>query len=1440
MFFANCAQKHSSINDERGNSQRRTRRPARHCRVALGGVEQLENRQLLAVGAYDIPDEIAMEIGFDGVVRVNNATGALLHTGQHILTAAHSVSVNETQLVDVTATGGSFTLSFGGETTPDIAFDASNDAFKDALEALSSINRVEVTDGDRDNSWKIEFTGYVRQDLPELTADAGDLEGTDADVSIETDRDGGPLQTVVTFHLPEADGGTVEFNVPPENITLHPGYWLNNGAINDMAIVDLGVIAPLTADRYDIYMDGDEAGQEVQLAGYGATGTGTIGSASELDNFEVQRIHFSNTPTGGSFDLQVFPETLTVPYDVTQDELESMIEDNVDSINDVYIRQVGTLGNGQGYSTPNPLAGDFEIVFVDSAWDEVEMQIVDDNLTGASVSVSTPLQGGAPRLKRGGLNRIMDVSDFSDDVVSDKTNWLYADFDDGSTQADWDGDLGFGDQEAFLTNGDSGSPVFIDGRIAGVHKGRTKPGIDGVVNTADFGEWDRYARVSTEQSFINTVTAGTGMYELVLDMNFQIEGNDGTLDTVAIDIGGDQIEISINGVVKYTHDADVVSAVHLRGSADNEVFQTNSVADTMPVFVVGRGGDDTLDVEVPAGTTNMAEGLWFRGGDPMTEDDPNEVDRVVIYSAQDLTLTDTSLCVANFSCISNGVTFGDTIERAELIASAGSIEFDALSYSGGDNGSILMVGGVGNDRLLTNDADAFLVGGNGNDTLQAGMGDDNTYVGGPGHDELTVEGYEFEDSHIDLDMWGTQVEELYVRTFLGEDTIIVSAPNGMFIDVHAGAADDEVDLSDAASPTLVRGDWGNDELIGSESHANEMYGGFGDDYLEGGRATDLLNGGGDDDTIIGARGDDELFGADGDDLIIGDLQTTEQVTSNDDDYIEGGAGDDIVIADSGDINPSAVPPIDADPALGGNDTVLGGAGADTIFGQGGMDHAEGNEDGDEIFGGDGDDFLVGGSTVCDPKAAANPCDPNLPVTAKDDGDRIDGGANADEIYGDNYSDDLGADEPGGEADELIGGAGGDTIFGQAGADEIQGLGGADYIDAGAGDDVVTAGSQGDTVFGRDGNDRIAGERGHDTISGGEGSDTLSGDAGADDLSGDNGHDQLSGGSADDTLDGGNGDDIVEGEGGSDELYGGPGSDEMLGGDGEDTLQGNQGDDLLVGGNGSDTALGGDGDDTLIGDQVSTKPALVVYGDHLRGDAGDDLILGDSGLPSPLFVAQTGGNDFIFGGTGSDLVYAQGGDDMVSLDEGHDVAFAGEGNDFVEGGNGNDRMHGHSGNDLMFGHGGSDVIRGDGGDDTVHGGDGADVLLGGADDDQLTGENGRDVLIGGIGSDQLNGGADDDIMVSGWTSHDKDDLALLDILAEWTAMRFYVLRVWNLSNVDNFSSPLRLNSKTFLIKDDTVFDDKNVDFLTGGSDRDWFLMDPLPDVATDLVFGEHVN
>jgi len=94
---------------------------------------------------------------------------------------ADAVAVNEQQLEQQSltndATGGTFLLSFEGQVTGTIAFDATAGVIKTALELLSTITLVNVTGGALPTLVVVEFVTPGPSNVPLMVADDTALTG---------------------------------------------------------------------------------------------------------------------------------------------------------------------------------------------------------------------------------------------------------------------------------------------------------------------------------------------------------------------------------------------------------------------------------------------------------------------------------------------------------------------------------------------------------------------------------------------------------------------------------------------------------------------------------------------------------------------------------------------------------------------------------------------------------------------------------------------------------------------------------------------------------------------------------------------------------------------------------------------------------------------------------------------------------------------------------------------------------------------------------------------------------------------------------------------------------------------------------------------------------------------------------------------------------------
>lgn len=151
---------------------------------------------------------------------------AVTASGQTLKSNEISKSVNgprnEVQTVTVNATSGNFTLTFSGQTTANIAFNASNttgaSSVRQRLEDLSNIapGDVTVTGGPGDSGgttpYQITYGGaYANTNVAQITATSVSLAGGGAAVTTGTTTAGRPGDTVsLTW---DADSGADSYRV---------------------------------------------------------------------------------------------------------------------------------------------------------------------------------------------------------------------------------------------------------------------------------------------------------------------------------------------------------------------------------------------------------------------------------------------------------------------------------------------------------------------------------------------------------------------------------------------------------------------------------------------------------------------------------------------------------------------------------------------------------------------------------------------------------------------------------------------------------------------------------------------------------------------------------------------------------------------------------------------------------------------------------------------------------------------------------------------------------------------------------------------------------------------------------------------------------------------------------------------------------------------------
>ncbi len=225
--------------------------------------------------------------------------------------------------------------------------------------------------------------------------------------------------------------------------------------------------------------------------------------------------------------------------------------------------------------------------------------------------------------------------------------------------------------------------------------------------------------------------------------------------------------------------------------------------------------------------------------------------------------------------------------------------------------------------------------------------------------------------------------------------------------------------------------------------------------------------------------------------------------------------------------------------------------------------------------------------------------------------------------------------------------------------------------------------------------------------------------------------------------------------------------------------------------------------SLQTDPIDSAKTALFAGGSLSGDA---ILFARQGATGNVVVAVNGVSFGPFTPTGHLIAFGLSGNDTMSVASNLTVPA------------------------WLFGGAGSD---------TLTGGGGPNVLVGDEGNDNITGGDHRDLLIGGAGADTVTAQGADDILIAAATSHDHNFAALNAIMSEWGRTDAnYVTRILHLTGASGGG-----NNGSIVLNAATVFDDTDVDTLTGKSGLDWYFANlsgaGVFDIIVDLKNQESV-
>lgn len=373
---------------------------------------------------------------------------------------------------------------------------------------------------------------------------------------------------------------------------------------------------------------------------------------------------------------------------------------------------------------------------------------------------------------------------------------------------------------------------------------------------------------------------------------------------------------------------------------------------------------------------------------------------------------------------------------------------DTVDMLGGDDvysglaGNDSVTGGLGNDTLNGQGGNDTLLGGAGNDVLDGGVGNDSM-AGGAGNDTY------FADNVNDI-----------IVELAGEGT--ADRLNVTFNYTLAAGSEIE-DLGSASANGLI--------LTGNDN-ANRIFGGLGNDTLNGSGGNDSLLGGAGNDSLLGGAGNDTLNGEAGADTMAGGANIDLYFVDNANDSViestaagEGsndrvnatvnwtlGAGqqvEELVVLTAAGLNLTGNELDNRFYGNAGGDTLTGGAGNDTVDGRGGADSMVGGTGNDIYFVNNAGDAVIEAAGEGTFDRVYTSVDFTIAAGQEIDDVLVLAGAGSLSLTGNEFT------------NRLYGDAGSDTLIGNAGND---------YIDGRIGDDRLDGGTGIDTVFGGVGND----------------------------------------------------------------------------------------------------------------------------------------------------------------------------------------------------------------------------------------------------------------------------------------------------------------------------------------------------------------------------------
>lgn len=183
-------------------------------------VEESDFTSLSGISSVDMNGGIAVDASGTIYVASDDTPDAVFSITPAGVVSVLATAPDEVQSIETDATGGTFTITFDGETTDPVAFDAAAADVQTALEGLANIDPgdVEVTGtGSGTDPWLLTFMGdHAGSDVSEVTTDDSGLSG--GSTTVDTEIDGGEFNDFDVYGTLASDGAFVVADDGDQNI----------------------------------------------------------------------------------------------------------------------------------------------------------------------------------------------------------------------------------------------------------------------------------------------------------------------------------------------------------------------------------------------------------------------------------------------------------------------------------------------------------------------------------------------------------------------------------------------------------------------------------------------------------------------------------------------------------------------------------------------------------------------------------------------------------------------------------------------------------------------------------------------------------------------------------------------------------------------------------------------------------------------------------------------------------------------------------------------------------------------------------------------------------------------------------------------------------------------------------------------------------------------